>query len=126
MIKKWRQYIKEFVENSDSLIDTKMQEIKDLVDGISGGQNFIYEWQNRDDHHLTVSFSSDQISVKYEFSIDELTVMKVVGETIDFNEKVTSIDEGLDIIEKDIQLILGISESKKSRILNKTQPIRKR
>ena len=47
MIKKWGQFIREFVENSDSIIDAKMQELKDLVDGVSDGQNFIYEWQNK-------------------------------------------------------------------------------
>ena len=126
MIKKWNQFIREFVENSDSLIDVKMQELKDLVDGVSDGQNFIYEWENKDDHRLSINFSNNQVAVKYEFDIDGMTVTKIVGENVDFTEDVTSIDEALDIIEKDIQLILGISESMKIRILNKVKPIRKR
>ena len=32
MIKKWNQFIREFVENSNSVVDAKMQEIKELVD----------------------------------------------------------------------------------------------
>ena len=110
MIKKWDQFIREFVEN-DSIIDVKMQELKDLVEGISDGQNFIYEWENKNDHQLLVNFSTGELSIRYEFDIDDLIITKVVGETIDFTENVESIDEGLDMIEKDIQMILGISES---------------
>jgi hypothetical protein len=110
MIKKWNQFIREFVEN-DSIIDVKMQELKDLVEGISDGQNFIYEWENKNDHQLLVNFSTGELSIRYEFDIDDLILTKVVGETIDFTENIESIDEGLDMIEKDIQMILGISES---------------
>ena len=110
MIKKWYQFIREFVEN-DSIIDVKMQELKDLVEGISSGQNFIYEWENKNDHQLLVNFSTGELSIRYEFDIDDLIITKVVGETVDFTENVESIDEGLDMIEKDIQMILGISES---------------
>ena len=110
MIKKWNQFIREFVEN-DSIIDVKMQELKDLVEGISSGQNFIYEWENKNDHQLLVNFSTGELSIRYEFDIDDLILTKVVGETIDFTEDVESIDEGLDMIEKDIQMILGVSES---------------
>ena len=110
MIKKWDQFIREFVEN-DSIIDVKMQELKDLVEGISSGQNFIYEWENKNDHQLVVNFSTGELSIRSEFDIDDLIITKVVGETVDFTENVESIDEGLDMIEKDIQMILGISES---------------
>ena len=110
MIKKWDQFIREFVEN-DSIIDVKMQELKDLIDGVSDGQNMIYEWENKQDHQLTVGFSTGELSIKYEFDIDDLYITKTAGDTIDFETKVESIDEGLDIIEKDIQSILGVSES---------------
>ena len=112
MIKKYNQFIREFLQNSSSIVDAKMQELKDLIDGVSDGQNMIYEWENKEDHQLSINFSTDDLSVKYEFDIDELTVSKIVGEVTDFTTKVESIDEGLDVIEKDIQLILGISEHK--------------
>ena len=35
MIKKWNEFLREFVE-SGGYIDARMQEIKDLLDGISG------------------------------------------------------------------------------------------
>jgi hypothetical protein len=115
MIKKWNQFIREFVNNPDSLIDAKMQELKDLVDSVSDGQNMIYEWENKKDHQLSVSFSTGELSVKYEFDIDDLYITKTAGDVIDFQTNVESMDEGLDMIEKDIQGILGISESRKGR-----------
>lgn len=111
MLKKWNQFIVEFVDNSgNDYIGAKMQELKDLVDGVSNGQNFIYEWENKNDHQLLVNFSTGSISVRYEFDIDDLILTKVVADKVDFTDNVESIDEGLDMIEKDIQLILGISE----------------
>ncbi len=113
MIKKWDQFIKEFVNNNNGndYIGSKMQELKDLVDGVSNGQNFIYEWESKNDHQLLVNFSTVELSIRYEFDIDDLILTKVVGEKVDFTDKVESIEEGLDMIEKDIQLILGVSES---------------
>jgi hypothetical protein len=112
MIKKWNEFIREFVE-SESFIDAKMQELKDLVDGATDGNNIIYEWENKDDHELTVTFSTGDLSIRYDFDIDDLHVTKTAGNNIDFQTSVESIDSGLEIIEKDIQSILGISEARK-------------
>ena len=114
MIKKYNQFIREFVENAN-YIDAKMQELKDLVDNVTDGQNIIYEWENKEDHELTVSFSTDNLSIKYDFDIDDLLVTKTAGGVIDFQTSVESIDEGLEMIEKDIQSILGISERVKAQ-----------
>jgi hypothetical protein len=109
MIKKWNQFIREFVE-TDNYIDSKMQELKDLIDNVTNGQNIIYEWENKDDHQLIISFSTDELSIKYDFNIDDLYVVKTSDDDINFETNVSSIDEGLDMIEKDIQLILNIQE----------------
>lgn len=114
MIKKFNEFIREFVE-SESYIDAKMQELKDLVDGATDGHNIIYEWENKSDHELTVSFTFNDLSIRYDFDIDDLHVTKTAGDKVDFHTEVESIDEGLEIIEKDIQSILGISESRKGR-----------
>ena len=114
MIKKWNEFIREFVE-SESYIDAKMQELKDLVDGATEGHNIIYEWENKSDHELTVSFTFNDLAIRYDFDIDDLHVTKTAGDKVDFHTEVESIDEGLEIIEKDIQSILGISESRKGR-----------
>lgn len=110
MIKSWNQFIREFVE-SESFIDSKMQELKDLVNSSTQGQNIIYQWENKNDHQLVISFSTDELSIKYDFDIDDLMVTKTSDEKVDFQSNVESIEEGLEIIEKDIQSILGISES---------------
>lgn len=102
---------REFIENSDNVIDSKMQELKDLIDGLSD-DSIVYEWENKSDHEVVVNFTHSDLSIRYEFDIDQMYVAKFVGDTTDFQTYVDSIDEGLDIIEKDIQGILGISENK--------------
>jgi len=115
MIKKYNEFIREFVETgSDSVLDAKMQEIKELVDSI-GGQAFMYEWENKDDHELFVNFTNNELVLRYEFDIDDLMLKKIASNVIDFETKVNSIDEGLDIIEKDIHSILGVSEAYQGR-----------
>jgi len=114
MIKNWNQFIREFVE-SGGYIDTRMQEIKDLLEGISGDQNIVYEWENNNDHRVITSFSTDGISVTYDFDVDDLRLVKTAGETIDFEIDVESIEEGLERIEHDIKSILGIDERVKSQ-----------
>ena len=113
-IMKYLKVFEEFIENSDNVIDVKMQELKDLIDGLSDN-SIIYQWENKSDHEIIVNFTKDDLSIRYEFDIDQMYVAKFVGDTTDFHTEVDSIDEGIDIIEKDIQGILGISESKSGR-----------
>ena len=111
MIKKWNEFIREFVE-SGGYIDSRMQEIKDLLDGISGdGQNIVYEWENKDDHQLSVSFSLGDLSVRYDFDIDDMMLTKTAGDAIDFETPVDSIESGIEMVEQDIKSILDIEES---------------
>jgi hypothetical protein len=65
------------------------------------------------------------LSIKYDFDIDDLLVTKTAGGTIDFQSNVESIDEGLEMIEKDIQSILGISESKMPKKIHKPKAKKK-
>lgn len=110
MIKKFTEFIREYVEVTDSILNVKMQEIKELVDSI-GGQSFMYEWENKNDHELFINFTTDELVLRYEFDIDDLIIKKIASNIVDFETVVSSIDEGLDIIEKDIHSILGVSES---------------
>lgn len=112
MIKKWNQFIREFVENSDNIIEIKMVELKELIDSVGDGHNLLYEWKNKDNHEVIINFNWDSLSIRYEFNVDNMSIVKVVNEQIDFQESVDSIDEALDIIEKDIHNIIGVSESK--------------
>jgi hypothetical protein len=112
MIKKWAEFIKEDLDmDNTSYLDTKMQEIKDMLANIADGKTLIYEWENKNDHELSISFTTDELSIKYEFDIDDLTVSKVVGDTVDFTSDVESVDKGIEIIQNDIHSILGIEEN---------------
>ena len=112
MIKKWAEFIKEDLDlDNKSYLDSKMQEIKDMLAGISDGQTLIYEWENKNDHELSISFTTDSLSIKYEFDIDDLTVSKIVGDTVDFTSDVDSVDKGIEVIKNDIHSILGIEEN---------------
>ena len=104
MIKKWNQFILE----SENYIDTKMQELKDLVNNVTDGNNIIYEWENRNDHELTVSFSTNDLSITYDFDIDDLHVTKTTGDEVSWKKNIDSIDDGLEVIEKDIKSVLEI------------------
>lgn len=110
MIKNWSQFINENVVNPDSYIDIKMQEIKELIESVEDVGALIYEWENKNDHQLYVNFSINELSIRYEFDIDNMHVTKTAGETLDFVEDVESIEEGVEVIEKDIHSLLGISE----------------
>ena len=105
---------REFVENHNNVIDVKMQELKDLIDGMSD-DGLIYEWENKSDHEIVINFTNNDLSIRYEFDIDQMLVVKFAGDVQDFQANVDSIDEGLDMIEKDIHGILGISERVKAQ-----------
>ncbi len=113
MVKKWNEFIREFVESSDDVIGAKMQELKDLVNDTSNGQNILYEWENKDDHELVIDFTIEETSVKYEYDIDDLLLTKTTNNKIEFSDEVSSVEDGLDRIEKDIYVMLGVSENHK-------------
>jgi hypothetical protein len=112
MIKNWNQFINENVTNPDSYLDMRMQEIKDLLDSTENSDTLIYEWENKDDHELFINFSANGMNVRYEFDIDDMKVTKVANDVLDYEEDVESMEAGVEMIEKDIHSILGISESK--------------
>jgi len=103
----------EFVDNSSDIIESKMQEMKDLVDGISNGSDIIYEWENKNEHELVVNFTKDDVSLKYEFDMNHLHLTKTKNGELVMDKDIDSIEHGLDILEKDIQKILDINESRK-------------
>jgi len=117
MIKNWNQFIRENVTNPDSYLDMRMQEIKDLLDNTENSETLIYEWENKDDHELFINFSANGMNVRYEFDIDDMKVTKIANDVLDYEEQVESMEAGVEMIEKDIHSILGISE----RFLNESK-----
>lgn len=111
MIKKFKQFVNENVNNPDSYLDSKMQEIKDMIGTIENGTSLIYDWGNKNDHELYINFSKDDLSIRYEFDIDDLKLTKIAGGATDFQTAVDSMDAGINMIESDINSILGVNES---------------
>ena len=70
---------REFVENHNNVIDVKMQELKDLIDGMSD-DGLIYEWENKSDHEIVINFTNNDLSIRYEFDIDQMLVVKFAGD----------------------------------------------
>lgn len=106
-------FIKKFFEfkHNHSFIDSKLEEFEDLIKSFTNGKNLFYEWENRDDHEVIINFELDGDFYRYELDIDDLILTKVVGDEVIFSEEVIDLDEGLDIIEKDIHDIIGVTES---------------
>lgn len=110
MIKKFDTFIKES-KNQSSVIDEKMSELSDLIKNSTNETDFMYQWEDEEEMELVINFVIDSSSYRFEFDIDDLFLIKIVGNKIDYTKKVSSIEDGLDMIEKDIQKITGIEES---------------
>lgn len=108
--------IRSFLEfvNSDTYIDSKLKELEDMVKSFTEGKDLMYHWENKNDEAVVVTFQFDGVAIKYDFDVDEGILIKTSDDEIDFQADVESVEEGLDIIEKDIQQLLDISERKKA------------
>lgn len=111
----------EFVDNTDSFINAKLSELEDLVNSFTEGKDLMYHWENKNDEAVIITYQIDEDFIKYEFDVDDETITKTVNDEVEFTESVDSVEEGFDMIEKDIQASLGISESY-TLILEKNVP----
>lgn len=135
MIKRWNEFIKEeFIDDSINIeyIESRMQEFDDLISDTSKDEDwrgnltpmYSFEWsidketkefdeESDIQGQLNICLYVGGDPVKFEFDLDELRISKIVDdEEVEFSENVSSIDEGLDIVEKEIYYYLGVSESK--------------
>jgi hypothetical protein len=104
------KFIKLFESFSKSnYVSTKVEELTDLVFNFSPSNNLIYQWKDDSNNHLIVILNTEDMSIKYEFDIENMLLIKTTdGDIIEYNT--TSVDDGFDYIEKDIYKIIGISE----------------
>jgi len=109
--------IRRFLEfvHSDSYIDAKLEELEDMVKSFTEGKDLMYHWENKNDEAIVITFQFNGVALKYDFDVDEGVLTKTSDDQIEFEEMVESVEEGLEIIEKDIQMMLGISERVKAR-----------
>ena len=114
MIKKWNDFVnEEFVNEpvSNEYIDSRMQELEDIImDSQEGHQYLAIEWST-EENKLNVIFKNDEGDIEYIFDLDELNIDRINKGDVEYSQKVYSVDEGLDMIEKEIYSYLGISES---------------
>jgi hypothetical protein len=102
----------EFVKNYESsYVDEKLSELEELVMSFSDGKDLMYEWKNEDDHNIVITYQINGDSFKYELDIDSGFISKTQNDKIVMEEIIDSVEEGLDMIEKDMQSELGISEN---------------
>lgn len=111
----------EFIENTDSFINSKLSELEELVNSFTEGKDLMYHWENKNDEAVIITYQIDENFIKYEYDIDDETITKTINDEIEFSESVDSLEEGFDVIEKDIQTSLDISENY-SIILEKNIP----
>lgn len=126
MIKKWHEFIREFVNEpiNTEYINARMRELEDIAGDLNMFEWSIDEKTSYEDGdvssdsqgQLNVGFVVGKINnedfVKFEFDLDELRIDKIIDEDeVEYSEKVSSVEEGLDIIEKEIYKYLGVSES---------------
>jgi hypothetical protein len=75
----------------------------------------MYHWENKNDEAIVITFQFNGVALKYDFDVDEGVLTKTSDDEIEFEEMVESEEEGLEMIEKDIQMMLGISERVKAQ-----------
>jgi hypothetical protein len=100
---KFIKLIKEFKENN--LIDAKMSELKDIISNISD-QEILYEWENKFDHQLFITFSIKENNYKYELDINDLFLKKYNNDNLIYDKTLSSLEEGLNTIYNDVLELL--------------------
>ncbi len=112
MIFRWVEFIREFKQEGVNLnyINAKLHELEDLFEDVENDFYF-----NVSNNLIRVEFGNISTDVHYGFNIviEELNNLQNVTMTKDSGEKLDleSVEEALDIIEKDIYKYLGISEN---------------
>lgn len=108
---KFIKLIKEFKESN--LIESKMSELKDIISNISDNE-VLYEWENKFDHELFITFSYNDNYIKYELDINDLFLKKYNNENLIYDKPLSSLEEGLDMIYNEVTKIVEIIKNGKS------------
>jgi hypothetical protein len=99
----------EFVQE-DSYIDAKLEELEDLVSSFTEGKDLMYEWENKNDHQVIITYQVNGDSTKFEMDLDSNSIVKTQNDKVVLQEEIDSVESALDMIEKEIQSDLGIYE----------------
>lgn len=116
MIKRFREFIREFVEQNLDYISARMQELQDEISNLSdveSGSSLMYNWSKGNDEHLVINFTIDDIPYRYELDLKKDTpfiVKEYIDNQLSFEEEVSDEEDGLFLIEKKIRDVLGLYE----------------
>lgn len=124
-LKLFEEFIGRMSEEDHKYMRAKMRELADLVndtlsEGYSSDAKFDYEFNGGelevtlvmdDEHKMEGDFGSFKV-LEILFDSETMMVGTYMGHEEDF--RVSSVEEALDIIEKKIYDVLGISEKKKN------------
>lgn len=115
-IKKFYEFVQGDGFVASDYVEARLSEIRDLVSKRVQGE-FVYTWKTEDDHHVVLTFVWDEVSVKYDFDVDDLFVEKTSGEIVDFKKKVDSLQHAMELIEQDLMLMMpeGVEERVKAQ-----------
>tara|TARA_X000000368_G_C23021036_1_gene708014 strand:- start:960 stop:1277 length:318 start_codon:yes stop_codon:yes gene_type:complete len=100
---KFIKLIKEFKNND--LIESKMSELEDVISNIADNK-VLYEWENKFDHQLFITFSYDENYIKYELNVNDLYLKKFNNENLIYDKTLSSLEDGLNIIYKEVTEIV--------------------
>ena len=100
---KFIKLIKEFKEND--IIESKMSELEDIISNITDNE-VLYEWENKFDHQLFITFSYNENYIKYELNVNDLFLKKFNNENLMYDKTLSSLEYGLDIIYKEVTEIV--------------------
>lgn len=105
MIKSWEEFEKE------NYIIAKMEELIDLISNFCDGHNISYNWRKDTGEKLLVSFRFDDLLLNYNLDMINFHITREKNGVIDLDDDLSSNEEGIDIIEKDVHDVLGVTES---------------
>jgi hypothetical protein len=113
-----KKFIKSFesYRSNSNFIESKLEELTDLVGSFESSH---FDWLVQNEKiEAEIEIDSQEVAIKWEIDLSQMIIEESTShrgcEDVWF-EKILSIDEGLDIIEKEIHYWLDISESRKSQ-----------
>ena len=83
----------------------KMSELKDIISNITDNE-VLYEWENKFDHQLFITFSYNENYIKYELNVNDLYLKKFNNENLIYDNTLSSLEDGLNIIYKEVTEIV--------------------
>jgi hypothetical protein len=107
------------LKSESTFIESKLEELSDLV---SSFQTTIFEWSTTESFlEINFEIGDQDVQIRWDIDLDKMQIDESTihnGEEDIWFDKISSIDEAIHIVEKEIHYWLDISENKYDEILN--------